>query len=137
MKPLLLIALPTLVIAVVLFAASIRDRAEAAEAGGAMVVHDVFFALKDNSPEARKKLVDACKKYLKKHDGVVFFAAGTVHDDLKREVNDRDWDVGLHVVFKDKAAHDKYQVADTHKTFIEENKDNWKKVRVFDTAAQE
>ena len=81
--------------------------------------------------------MDSCKKYLKKHDGVVFFAAGTVHDDFKREVNDRDWDVSVHVVFKDKAAHDMYQVAEAHKTFIAENRENWKKVRVFDTAAQE
>jgi hypothetical protein len=137
MKPLLMIALPAVLVAVVLFAASVRDRAEAADASGTLVVHDVYFQLKDNSPAARKKLVDACKKYLKKHDGVVYFAAGTVHDDLKREVNDRDWDVGLHVVFKDKASHDKYQDAPTHKSFIEENKENWKKVRVFDTAAQE
>jgi hypothetical protein len=137
MKPLLLIALPVLVVAVVFFAASVREKSQAAEAGGPMIVHDVFFELKDNSPAAKKKLVDACKKYLKKHDGVVYFAAGTVHDELKREVNQRDWDVGLHVVFKDKAAHDKYQDAPAHKTFIEENKDNWKKVRVFDTAATE
>lgn len=137
MKPLLLLALPLVFVAVVFFAASIRDRAEAADAGGAMVVHDVYFALKDNSPAAKKKLVDSCKKYLQKHPGVVFFAAGTVHDELKREVNDRDWDVGLHVVFKDKASHDAYQIAETHKKFIEENKDNWKKVRVFDTSAEQ
>ena len=37
------------------------------------------------------------------------------------------------ITFKDKAAHDKYQDADKHKQFIEENKDNWKKVRVFDS----
>ena len=65
MKPLLLIALPVLVIAVVFFAASVREKAQAAEVGGPMIVHDVFFELKDNSPAAKKKLVDACKKYLK------------------------------------------------------------------------
>lgn len=98
------------------------------------IVHDVFFALKDNSPAARKKLVDACKKYLTRHPGEVYFAVGTVSDDLKREVNDRDWDVGLHIVFSNLAAHDKYQDDERHLKFIEENKDNWKKVRVFDSA---
>jgi hypothetical protein len=110
--------------------------AEEKKAGsGPMIVHDVYFSLKDNSADAKKKLVEACKKYLTKHPGEVFFAAGTLADDLNRPVNDRDFDVGLHIVFKDKASHDKYADAERHKQFIEENKDNWKKVRVFDTAA--
>jgi hypothetical protein len=101
--------------------------------GAMMLSHDVYFSLKDNSPKARQALVDACKKYLSKHPGEVFFAAGTVVDELKREVNDRDFDVALHIVFQDLAAHDKYQDAERHKQFIEENKGNWKKVRVFDS----
>jgi hypothetical protein len=111
-----------------------RGRMEAAEEGGRMIVHNVYFALKDNSTEAKKKLVDACKKYLTEHPGEVFFAAGTLAEDLNRPVNDRDFDVALHIVFKDKASHDKYQDDKRHKEFIEENKDNWKKVRVFDSA---
>src|SRR5947208_3630629 len=98
-----------------------------------MLSHDVYFTLKDNSPRAKDELVAACKKYLSKHPGTVFFAAGTLVDDLKREVNDRDFDVALHVVFTDLAAHDKYQEAERHKRFIDENKANWKKVRVFDS----
>jgi hypothetical protein len=97
------------------------------------IAHMVYFTLKENTPEAKKKLVAACKKYLKDHEGVTFFATGTRAEAFKREVNDTDWDVSLHVVFKNKAAHDKYQVAKTHLQFIAENKDNWKKVRVFDT----
>ena len=98
-----------------------------------MIGHMVYFKLKDNTPEGRKKLVDACEKYLADHDGVVFFSAGVVSDDFKRDVNDRDWDVALHLVFVDKAAHDKYQDHAQHKKFIDENKDNWAKVRVFDS----
>jgi hypothetical protein len=77
--------------------------------------------------------VAACKKHLSGHSGEVFFAAGALCEDLKREVNDTDWHVGLHIVFKDKAAHDAYQVAPRHEEFIKENRDNWKKVRVFDS----
>src|SRR5947209_6123180 len=95
---------------------------EAGKKGGMMLSHDVYFSLKDNSPKARQALVDACKKYLSKHPGEVFFAAGTVVDELKREVNDRDFDVALHIVFQDLAAHDKYQDAERHKQFIDENK---------------
>src|SRR5688572_22318817 len=98
-----------------------------------MIGHMVYFKLKDATADNKKKLVDACKKYLAEHEGVVFFSAGVLADDLKRDVNDRDWDVALHLVFADKAAHDKYQDHARHKTFIDENKDNWAKVRVFDS----
>jgi hypothetical protein len=109
---------------------------EAAAAANTMLAHNVYFSLKDNSPAAKKKLVDACKKYLSKHPGTVFFAAGVLAEDLKREVNDRDFDVGLHIVFDSQASHDKYQDAPLHKQFIEENKENWKKVRVFDSVVE-
>jgi hypothetical protein len=101
-----------------------------------MLSHDVYFSLKDNSPEAKKKLVAACKKYLSGHPGEVFFAAGTLAESLKREVNDLQFDVALHIVFKDIASHDKYQEAKRHQQFIDENKDNWKKVRVFDSIVE-
>ncbi|MBN9120034.1 MAG: Dabb family protein [Planctomycetes bacterium] len=98
-----------------------------------MIGHMVYFKLKDNTAESRKKLVAACEKYLADHEGVVFFSAGVVGDDFKRDVNDRDWDVALHLVFVNKAAHDKYQDHKEHLKFIEENKANWTKVRVFDS----
>jgi hypothetical protein len=104
-----------------------------ADAAGPMLAHNVFFSLKDPSPAAQEKLVAACKKYLSGHAGTVFFAAGTLAKDLARPVNDRDFDVALHVVFKDKAAHDQYQKAPAHLKFIKENQANWKKVRVFDS----
>ena len=101
-----------------------------------MLVHNVFFSLKDNSPEAKKKLVEACKKYLSKHPGTVYFSAGVLAEDLQRPINDRDFDVALHLVFKNKKAHDDYQEAATHKQFIDENKESWKKVRVFDSLVE-
>lgn len=105
------------------------------KADGKMLVHNVFFQLKDDSDAATQRLVDACYKYLKDHPGVVFFAAGPLVKELDRPVNVRDFQVGLHVVFKTKKAHDDYQVAPTHLKFIEENKDTWQSVRVFDTYA--
>jgi hypothetical protein len=98
-----------------------------------LIGHMVYFKLKDNTPESRQKLVAACEKYLADHPGVVFFSAGVIGDEFKRDVNDRDWDVALHLVFADKAAHDKYAVDKEHLKFIDENKDNWAKVRVFDS----
>ena len=105
----------------------------AAEREPPMLSHDVFFTLKEKSPEAVAKLTAACRKYLADHPGVVWFAAGPLADDLRREVNDVDFDVALHVVFKNKAAHDTYQTAEKHLKFIEENSQSWSKVRVFDS----
>jgi len=98
-----------------------------------MLAHDVYFSLKDNSPQTKEKLVAACTKYLSDHPGTVWFAAGPLAEELQRDVNDRDFDVALHLVFKNKAAHDQYAKAEKHLKFIEENKENWKKVRVFDS----
>lgn len=111
----------------------VRQNSEAAQTAQPMLSHDVYFSLKDPSAGAKKKLVEACKKYLSKHSGTVFFAAGTLVEDLKRPVNDLEFDVALHIIFKDRASHDKYQDAPLHQQFIDENKENWKKVRVFDS----
>jgi nitrilase len=54
-------------------------------------------------------------------------------DPANRDVNDRDFDVALHLVFESKAAHDKYQTHPRHLKLIEENKHLWSKVRVFDS----
>ena len=82
---------------------------------------------------SRAKLVAACKLLLNGHEGTVSFATGTLAGDFTREVNDRDFDVSLHLVFVNKAAHDKYQEHPRHLKFVEENKENWEKVRVFDS----
>ncbi|UCD50076.1 MAG: Dabb family protein [Phycisphaerales bacterium] len=102
-------------------------------ADGPALAHDVYFTLHDNSPAAKAALVQACEKYLRDHPGVTFFAAGQLVEAHARDVNVRDWDVGLHIVFQDKASHDLYQEAEAHHQFIEENRENWKTVRVFDT----
>jgi hypothetical protein len=98
-----------------------------------MLAHMVYFTLKDRSAVAIEKMVQACQKYLKGHPGEVFFAAGTVVPDLTRPVNQTDFDVALQVVFDSREAHDAYQVAPRHNQFIEENKPNWERVRVFDS----
>ena len=92
----------------------------------------VYFTLKDNSAPAIAKMLAACRKYLSGHLETVFFGVGTLTPDLDREVNVRDFDVALQLVFKNRAAQDKYQVAERHLQFIAENKENWAKVRVFD-----
>lgn len=102
-----------------------------------MLVHNVYFTLKDNSAGSIQKMSAACKKYLTGHPGEVFFAVGTLAAELNRPVNVRDFDVGLHIVFVDQAAHDRYQVSQRHEEFIAENKESWRQVRVFDSIAED
>jgi hypothetical protein len=93
----------------------------------------VYFKVTDQVDDAAVKLVAGCKKYLSGHEGTVYFSAGIRAKDMQRDVNDRDFDVALHLVFKDKAAHDKYQTHPRHLQFIEKNKTLWTSVRVFDS----
>jgi hypothetical protein len=97
-----------------------------------MLGHMVYFTLKDRSPAAIDRMLQACRTYLTGHPGTVLFAVGTVTPDLNRPVNQLDFDVALQLVFETRAAHDAYQVAPRHLQFIEENKANWERVRVFD-----
>ncbi len=99
---------------------------------GPSVMHSVFFTLKESSPEAKARLVEACKKYLTDHPGTRHFFVGTRAEDFNRSVNDVAFDVALHIVFESRQAHDRYQTAERHLAFIEENRDTWKNVRVFD-----
>lgn len=112
-------------------------KAETPQKAPPMLCHDVYFSLKDNSAQAQQTLIAACKKYLKDHPGTVWFGVGPIAGEMKRDVNDRDFDVALHLVFKNKAAHDQYAKAQRHEQFIAETKDNWQKVRVFDAYVEE
>ena len=104
-----------------------------ARADDPAVGHMVFFELKDKSAESKQKLVDACYKYLKNHDGVLYFSAGPRAEGVKEKVSAADWDVALHIVFKDKASLAKYGPHPDHQKFIAENKENWKGVKVYDS----
>ena len=97
-----------------------------------MLAHIVYFTLKDKSQEAIDRLIDSGKEFLSSHPGTVFFAMGSLNQELDRPVNDKDFEVALHVVFDSKDSHDAYQVHDRHNAFIEANNENWEKVRVFD-----
>jgi hypothetical protein len=101
-----------------------------------MLAHNVYFTLKEHTPEARQRLVAACRKYLTGHPGTLFFACGTREERLQRPVNDRDFDVALHLVFDSKESHDTYQDSARHVAFVEENRASWEKARVFDSTVE-
>ncbi len=103
------------------------------QAADPQLAHMVYFQLTDDTPATRERLVKACQKYLSGHDGTIYFSVGVLAADMNRDVNDRDFDVALHAVFRDRAAHDRYQSHARHVKFIEENSALWSKVRVFDS----
>ena len=103
--------------------------AEDSESG---IAHSVYFTLKDASAANKAKLVADLKKYLSKPEGSLAFLAGTRGEEFTNQANDKDFDVVLHLVFKNKEAFDKYAASDPHKKFIAANLSNWKTVRVFD-----
>ncbi len=99
----------------------------------APLAHIVFFTLAEPSDANRSKLVEGCKKYLDGHEGIVYFGVGVNAPEYAREVNDRDYDVALHLVFETARHQDVYQTHPRHVKFVEECKGLWKRVRVFDS----
>ena len=99
----------------------------------APLAHIVFFTLAESNDANRAKLIEGCKKYLSKQEGVVYFGVGVRAPEYDREVNDRDYDVALHLVFETAKDQDVYQTHPDHLKFVEECKDLWKQVRVFDS----
>lgn len=98
-----------------------------------VLIHHVFFWLKEPSNEAHKKqLVQALQELLQvktikmSHIG---FPAGTE----SRDVVDHSYSVSYMVMFDDQAGQDAYQVDPVHLKFVEENQHLWKKVVVYDS----
>jgi quinol monooxygenase YgiN len=100
-----------------------------------MLAHSVYFLLKDRTPAAIARLLAGCREHLTGHPGTTCFAVGTCAD-YARQVNDRDYDVALVIVFESRAAHDAYQAAPRHTQFVAEHAETWAKVRVFDADLQ-
>jgi hypothetical protein len=95
----------------------------------------VFFALKDHSKESRERFLASCDKYLSEHEGAVYYSVGTIAEDkdVEEPVSVKDFDVALHVVFANKAAKARYLASERHKQFVDENRESFAGVRVFDS----
>lgn len=104
------------------------------------IQHDIFIKLKDSSLDSSKRQLELGIKYLAEHPGQLYFGASCLafnvdrHKQVPYLVNELDFDVAFHMIFKDAQSHDMYQVSDRHvKHFIPESKGNWSKIRVFDS----
>lgn len=97
------------------------------------LAHMVFFTLKDHSKASREAFVASCHKYLKGHEGVVYYSVGTIAEDVEEPVSVRDFDVALHLVFESKESEARYLKDPRHQQFVDENRPHFEKVRVFDS----
>jgi len=97
------------------------------------LAHMVFFTLKERTPENLKKMLEISHRNLSNFEGTTYFSVGVRADDVDEPVSVKDFDVALHVVFTGKEAKEKYLVHPRHVKFVEEGKDLWSKVRVFDS----
>ncbi len=102
-----------------------------------MLIHNVYFSLLDASEERVAQLITDAKTYLKNDTGLIHFAVGQRAKEFTRPVNDQGYDVCLNTVFKDKQAHDNYQVSKEHIEFVSRNKSNFKSIRVCDVYAED
>ena len=96
------------------------------------LAHDVYFTLHDDTPEARAALAEACRS-LAHLDGVLSLSVGPPAEELVRPVNVLAFDVALHVVFADRAAHDRYQSSPEHQALLKTWSERFETVRVFDS----
>ncbi len=97
-----------------------------------MLAHNVYFLLKDRSEDAVKQMVDDSHRLLAPIPGVVFYAAGT-RAPMERPVNDRHFDVALHVVFENQEGMEAYLTHPSHVEYVDLYQGNWAAVRVFDS----
>jgi hypothetical protein len=95
-------------------------------------VHVVFFWLKDDTPETKKKFLSEAKKLVDNVDVIKTKHIGTPAD-TDRDVIDNTWSFSLVLSFDSKKEQDIYQEHQTHLDFIENASSLWEKVLVYDS----
>lgn len=83
-----------------------------------MFSHVVIFWTKPGIPDAADQLLAGIERYLRPIPGALSFHAGRMVPS-HRPVVDQTYQVGLNIVFRDKAAQDAYQVHPQHVEFVE------------------
>ena len=96
-----------------------------------MLVHTVFFWLKQDLTEAQRQLFDQGVRHLTTipsvRQGFVGKPAAT-----DRPVIDRTYSYGLTILCDDLAAHEAYQADPIHQQFLAECGSFWSRVQIYD-----
>ena len=112
-------------------------QAEAATHKGEMpFVHHVFFWLKDTKNKKDHDQLLAGLKGLGKIEYIKMAHIGSPSiNDFDKPVTDASYSFSVMLVFNSKAEEEKYLVHPLHKKFIDDNKNLWSKVVVYDSIA--
>lgn len=96
-----------------------------------MIAHHVLFWLKADTTEEQKTAFLGGLKSLEKIEVVQNFHVGTPAP-IERAVVDTSYTFSLLLFFQDLAAHDVYQVHPIHKAFLDEFRELFEKVIIYD-----
>ncbi|WP_316799473.1 Dabb family protein [Pedobacter frigidisoli] len=96
-----------------------------------MIAHHVLFWLKADTTAEQKAAFNASLQTLEKIEVVKTFHIGTPAP-IERAVVDTTYTFSLILFFEDLAAHDVYQVHSLHKAFLDEFKQYFEKVIIYD-----
>lgn len=99
-------------------------------------VHTVFFTCKPEvSAAERKAQLDDAQWLLGAIPTVKFIRSGLRDTAMQREVSMTDFDIGLTVVFDNKAAYEVYADHPLHMDYIARHKKSWAGIKVCDFIA--
>lgn len=99
-------------------------------------VHHVFFWLKDTKNKKDHDQLLAALKGLSKIEYIKMAHIGSPSiNDFDKPVTDASYSFSVMLVFNSKAEEEKYLVHPLHKKFIDDNKNLWTKVVVYDSMA--
>ena len=97
-----------------------------------MLVHTVIFWLKKNLSEDQRNIFIKEVKTLGEISSVHDFHLGNPAATPKRPVVEDSYDFAITVVLKDMVAHDDYQADPIHLEFIDNCKEMWERVVIYD-----
>ena len=100
------------------------------------LIHSVIFWLKEDLSEADRAAFRAGVESLRAVSSVKNMYIGPVAPTEERGVVDNTYSIALIVHFADVAAQNAYQIAPIHLKFVEDHKDKWTKVVVYDSLVE-
>lgn len=95
--------------------------------------HYVAFELAEDSPKKRAALTACLTDFLEAFELETSYTVSEIAAEMNRPVNDKAFQLALHVMLKDKATYNIYAAHPTHVAFVEKCQHLWKAVRVFDS----
>lgn len=98
-----------------------------------MLVHSVYFWLKDDISPADRAAFEAGVQSLRGIGSVEAAYIGVPSSTERRAVVDSSYSFGLTLIFKDRPAHDAYQVDPIHLAFVSACKAYWTRVQIYDS----